>query len=61
MLERIEYVPLLYTKRAEVRALSKLDASVKEKMFPLLVARYGGHHDLNDTWDKLRMSPVSIQ
>lgn len=39
MLQGIEYVPLLYTKRAEIRALENLDATTRTKIFPILGVR----------------------
>jgi hypothetical protein len=39
MLQGIEYVPLLYTKRAEIRALENLDSSTRAKFFPILCVR----------------------
>lgn len=51
MLQGQTYVPLLYVKRAELRALSALDKVARDTMFPILVGRPGDHHDLNRTWD----------
>lgn len=39
MLQGIEYVPLLYTKRAEIRAMENLDANTRAKIFPILAVR----------------------
>lgn len=50
MLEGIDYVALLHTKRAEMRALAKLEKAPRDRMFPILVARPGDHHDMEKTW-----------
>lgn len=39
MLQGIEYVPLLYTKRAEIRALQNLDALTRSRILPILAVR----------------------
>lgn len=39
MLQGIEYVPLLYTKRAEIRALENLDSATRARMLPILAVR----------------------
>jgi hypothetical protein len=39
MIQGLEYVPLLYSKRAEIRALKNLDISVRERIFPIVAVR----------------------
>jgi hypothetical protein len=50
MLEGIDYIPLLHAKRAEIRALSKLEKAPRARMLPIIVFRPGDHHDLDNTW-----------
>ncbi len=50
MLEGIDYVPLLHAKRAEMRALGKLEKAPRDRMLPVIVFRPGDHHDLDKTW-----------
>jgi Beta protein len=50
MLEGIEYVALLHTKPAEMRALLKLEKAPRDGLFPILVVRPGAHHDMEKTW-----------
>jgi hypothetical protein len=50
MLEGIDYVALLHTKPAEVRALQHLEKAPRDGLFPILVARPGHHHDMEKTW-----------
>jgi hypothetical protein len=39
MLQGIQYVPLLYSKRAELRALKHLDKSTRDRIFPIIAVR----------------------
>lgn len=39
MLQGLQYVPLLYSKRAELRALRNLDKSTRERIFPIIAVR----------------------
>lgn len=50
MLEGIDYVALLHTKRAEMRALQHLEKAPRDRLFPVLVVRPGDHHDMEKTW-----------
>jgi hypothetical protein len=50
MLEGIDYVALLHTKRAEMRALLHLEKAPRDRLFPILVARPGDHHNMEETW-----------
>lgn len=50
MLEGIDYVALLHTKRAEMRALLNIEKATRDRLFPILVVRPGDHHDMEKTW-----------
>jgi hypothetical protein len=50
MLAGIEYVALLHTKPAEMRALRKLEKAPRDRLFPILVVRPSAHHDMEKTW-----------
>lgn len=39
MLQGLQYVPLLYSKRAELRALRKLDKATRDRIFPIVAVR----------------------
>lgn len=39
MLQGVQYVPLLYSKRAELRALKNLDKATRDRIFPIVAVR----------------------
>ncbi|GAJ29614.1 beta family protein [Acidomonas methanolica] len=54
MLENFPYCPTLYARVAEMKALSQLPASTKDRIFPLIVARpWPNAKKLEKTWEKI--------
>ena len=54
MLENFPYCPTLYSRVAEIKALSQLPAVTKDRIFPLLVARpWPNANKLSKTWEKI--------
>lgn len=54
MLENFSYCPTLYTRVAEMKALTQLPAVTKDVIFPLIVARPWPNAKLLDrTWEKI--------
>lgn len=54
MLEQFPYCPALHARVAEVKALSKLPAATKDRLFPLIIARpWPNAKHLVRTWEKI--------
>ncbi len=54
MLEQFPYCPALHSRVAEIKALSKLPAATKDRLFPLIIARpWPNAKHLDRTWEKV--------
>lgn len=54
MLEQFPYCPALHARVAEVKALAKLPAATKDRLFPLIIARpWPNAKHLVRTWEKI--------
>lgn len=54
MLENFPYCPTLYARVAEIKALTQLPASTKDRIFPLIIGRpWPNAKKLEKTWEKI--------
>lgn len=53
MLEAVEYVPLLHSKRAEIRALRHLDTAIRNAIFPIIVLRPWNANNLSKAFERI--------
>jgi Beta protein len=54
MLEAYSYLPILYSKNAELKAIDRLDTAIKARILPVLGVRPGQHHNFYDSVDKFK-------
>lgn len=61
MLEAYSYIPILYTKNAELKAIDRLDNSIKSRILPVLGIRPGQHHNFYDSIGKYKSLTAKIR
>jgi hypothetical protein len=61
MLEAYTYVPILYTKNAELLALKKLDSSLRSRVLPIIGIRPGQHKDFQKSLEKYKDSTSGLR